>query len=141
MNFDCHCLLEQNGQILRRGRRRRRSRGAWKASLTSAAFVRLNYKLIAFYAYKFAASHRATTAKIKLAKCIYLVNWQTRLQLATCNLELATATATATVTVTVPATQIVNANHWESQQQFIRQPQLQLQLQLKLKLMLKLKSC
>lgn len=68
---------------MRRGRRR--CRAAWEASLTSAAFVRLNYKLIAFYAYKFAASHRATTAKIKLAKCIYLVNWQTRLQLATCN--------------------------------------------------------
>lgn len=137
MNFDCHCLLEQNGQRLKGGRGwgRRRSRAAWEASLTSAAFVRLNYKLIAFYAYKFAASHCATTAKIKLAKCIYLVNWQTRLQLATCNQQLATATTTGSVT----ATQIANANHWESQQQFIRQPQLQLQL--KLKLMLKLKSC
>lgn len=31
--------------------------GLARATLMSAAFVRLNYKLIAFYAYKFAASH------------------------------------------------------------------------------------
>jgi len=59
------------------------------------AFVPLNYNLIALYAYKFSASFKANArartkseksetraAKIKLAKCIYLVNLQTRLQTA-----------------------------------------------------------
>lgn len=53
MNFDCHCLWAQSG-------RRRRSKGRageGLATLLSAAFVRcLNYGVIAFYAYKFAAS-------------------------------------------------------------------------------------
>lgn len=53
-----------------------------------------------------ATTKSMTTAKIKLAKCIYLVNWQTRLQLATCNCHSNWDPETLA--------QIANANHWES---------------------------